>query len=181
MSSTTIQLPEKTASAVFGFLSVIELPSLGFCGGLLVVSSIGRPIEFHCTAPVTPNRTQQIIYGQTYRGFLFADQIAEALIDKLKQPPAIYVSDCPELLPLNATLAQPLILIESLENNTDSTDDSPNFVTDHHRCWCPELASNERGLLEHHVKTFASKLPLDEPVERIAQAVEEAHSVLRAG
>jgi hypothetical protein len=71
----------------FGFITVVEVPELGFAGGMLVVSPQGRPIEFHCTPPVAENRTQKILYGQTYRGFLFCDQIAASIFEKSKARP----------------------------------------------------------------------------------------------
>ena len=39
-----------------GFLTVVELPQYGLCGGLLVVNAAARPLEFHCTAPVKADR-----------------------------------------------------------------------------------------------------------------------------
>ena len=77
----------------FGFLTVVELPGIGHSGGLLIVSQIGRPIEFHCTAPVGANRAQEIMYGKTYNGFLYSDQIGTALVDKTKKRPHVFVTD----------------------------------------------------------------------------------------
>ena len=44
-----------------GFLMAFEVPQRGFVGGLLVTNHFGRPLEFQCTTPVQPNRTQQIL------------------------------------------------------------------------------------------------------------------------
>src|SRR4029450_11711246 len=46
-----------------GFFTAIAVPERGFVGGLLVTNHLGRPLEFQCTAPVRPNRTQEILYG----------------------------------------------------------------------------------------------------------------------
>jgi len=51
--------------AVFGFLTAVDSPLHGLFGGYLVVDSLGRPLEFHCTAPVKVSRAQQILYGPT--------------------------------------------------------------------------------------------------------------------
>lgn len=183
MSSINIfEFPENAADTSFGFLSVVELPQLGFCGGLLVVSSIGRPVEFHCTAPVKPNRTQQIMYGQTYRSFLYSDQIATALIQKLKAQPTIFVSDSHLLLPLAESLDAPLVLLEneSFEGWSEA-EELHEFEVIEQRCWSPKYPRETSTVLEKRLHAFAGKLPLDEPIERIAQAIEEAHAVLRAG
>jgi hypothetical protein len=43
-----------------GFLTAVEEAEGGVVGGLLVTNRFGRPLEFQCTTPVRPNRTQQI-------------------------------------------------------------------------------------------------------------------------
>ncbi len=76
MSSST----QKSMPAGIGFLSVIEHDELGLFGGYLVLNMAGRPLEFHCTSPVRPNRAQEILYGPTLRPFLFGEQIGQALL-----------------------------------------------------------------------------------------------------
>ena len=46
-----------------GFITVIDHVDLGCIGGYLILNLGGRPLEFHCTAPVRANRAQQILYG----------------------------------------------------------------------------------------------------------------------
>ena len=65
-----------------GFLTIREYEELGLIGGYLVLNVNGRPLEFHCTAPVRPNRAQQILYGPTLEPFLFGEQIGQALVSK---------------------------------------------------------------------------------------------------
>lgn len=176
----------------FGFITVVEVPSLGHCGGLLIVSKIGRPIEFHCTAPVASNRAEEIMYGKTYQGFLYSDQIGMALVDKAKQKPTLFVIDCPDMLPIAELIDQPLILPEPLiakaKPDTQSTvQDQPfdprglkHFSVAENTVYCvntkPELISSVQAETERFVKS----LPLDEPFERIRQAIDEAHAVVRA-
>ena len=95
----------------FGFITVVEVPELGFAGGMLVVSPQGRPIEFHCTPPVAENRTQKILYGQTYRGFLFCDQIASSIFEKSKSRPQLLITDRAELLALDKIDQTPVLLL----------------------------------------------------------------------
>ena len=62
-----------------GFLTAVEHAEYGFFGGYLIVNAAGRPLEFHCTAPVKATRAQEILYGPTLRDYLY-EQIAPAQI-----------------------------------------------------------------------------------------------------
>jgi hypothetical protein len=77
----------------FGYLSMLESPEHGFFGGYLIISDWGRPLEFHCTAPVRPSRAQQILYGPSLRPYLLGDQLGPALLDKAKLAPQIILTD----------------------------------------------------------------------------------------
>jgi hypothetical protein len=165
----------------FGFMTVVELPSLGHCGGLLVVSKIGRPIEFHCTAPVAINRAQQIMYGETYSGFLFSDQIGMALIEKTRERPSVFITDCEEMLPLTELIDNPLIFAESVDSKSDFDGSGLEcFDLSGQPVYCLNRRGSEALSISQGVHEFTRRLPLDEPFERIRQAIEEAHSVLRA-
>lgn len=181
MSNDAKHLLDPTTKATFGFTSVIDLPSVGHCGGLLTVSNLGRPLEFHCTTPVAVNRAQQIVYGQTYQGFLYAEQIGAALVDKVKQFPHILLTNCPDMLPISEIVDGPVVLVEDEtgETNFDGAG-LKNFSIDQTQYWCVNTPAEILPAVELHLKTFVAKLPIDEPFERIAQAIEEAHSVFRA-
>ena len=64
-----------------GFLTVVEDQKSGLFGGYLVLNSAGRPLEFHCTAPVKPTRAQEILYGPTLKSYLYGEQIGKTLLD----------------------------------------------------------------------------------------------------
>ena len=49
---------EATNVGALGFLTVLEHEHLGLVGGYLILNTAGRPLEFHCTAPVKPNRAR---------------------------------------------------------------------------------------------------------------------------
>ena len=72
----------------FGYLSVINSAEHGYFGGYLIVGPMGRPLEFHCTAPIRPSRAQQILYGPTLEPFLLGEQIAGAMLDAAKLRPS---------------------------------------------------------------------------------------------
>ena len=72
--------PKNNSNPTFGFLTVVDDARFGLCGGYLVLNPAGRPLEFHCTAPIKPNRAQEILYGPTLHDFLYGEQIGGALI-----------------------------------------------------------------------------------------------------
>ena len=181
LSQSVYKLPDQTNHATFGFIHVIDLPSVGLCGGLLIVSHLGRPIEFHCTAPCPPNRAQQIMYGQTYRGFVYTDQIGAALVDSVKHLPSAYLTCLPDMLPIGEQVDPPVVLAEILE--MDKPFDGaglPQFTVAEIQFSCVNLTNGQSETLQGHIQKFHAKLPIDEPFERISQAIEEAHAVLRA-
>ena len=181
LSQSVYKLPDQTTNATFGFIHVIDLPSVGLCGGLLIVSHLGRPIEFHCTAPCAPNRAQQIMYGQTYQGFVFTDQIGAALVDSVKHLPSAYLTCLPDMLPIGEQVDPPVVFAEiaELEKPFDGSG-LQQFKVDQIQFSCVNLAQDQTTLLQGHIKQFHARLPIDEPFERISQAIEEAHAVLRA-
>ena len=77
------------------FLSILEISDLGFCGGLLLLNPLGRPIEFHCTLPYQPDRSQQIFYGATLRPFVYNELLGPSLIQKSKATPRAIFVDSP--------------------------------------------------------------------------------------
>lgn len=166
--------------AKYGFITIVDVPELGHAGGLLVLSPKGRPIEFHCTAPVAENKTQKILYGQTYQVFLFCDQIGSALVEKSRSKPELLVTDRPELMALGNMSSTPVVkLCQQIEANARDATVSSGFdingetietnISDLQQAQWAEIACRE----------FAKSLPLIEPFERIKLAIDEAGAVSR--
>ena len=63
-----------------GFLTVLDYGQEGLFGGYLTLNLSGRPLEFHCTAPIKPNRAQEILYGPTLQSYLYGEQIGRTLL-----------------------------------------------------------------------------------------------------
>ena len=78
-------------------------------GGYLVLNAVGRPLEFHCTEPVKPNRAQQILYGATLRPYLYGEQIGKALVDSGKMFPDLIVTNSRHSLALGDLLEIPVV------------------------------------------------------------------------
>ena len=94
-----------------GFLTVIENPQHGLFGGYLLLNLAGRPLEFHCTAPIKPNRAQQILYGPTLESFLYGEQIGSTLLGHAKISPLFVCTDREPVLSLRDLVDMPVALV----------------------------------------------------------------------
>lgn len=182
--------PITNSQTKFGFISVREIEGIGHCGGLLIVSQIGRPIEFHCSAPVAPNRAQQILYGQTYQTFLYCEQIGLALIDKAKSKPQLFIANCAPLLGLSSMIEEPVVVLgDEVSANYFSDSGAAamgssqpiSFECNQQTLWsAPDTETNQRNLISQKLlSSFTKSLTLDEPFERIQKAIEEAQAVAK--
>lgn len=94
-----------------GFLTICEYAEGGFCGGYLLLNATGRPLEFHCTAPVKPNRAQEILYGPTLQPFLFGEQIGQTLLSRSKAAPLLVVTDSEPALAVRPYSDVPVVCV----------------------------------------------------------------------
>jgi hypothetical protein len=170
-------------NTTFGFITAVEVPELGHCGGLLLLNSIGRPLEFHCTAPVATNRAQQILFGQTYYSFLYCDQIGLALMAKAHKKPSILITNTSRMLPLSGLVTMPLALLATndaadchVQPDKESLED---FVIHDQTIRTQHLDPDAFSLVREKCIQFTESLPLDEPFERIQQAIDEAQAIVR--
>lgn len=164
------------------FLTVLEIPEVGACGGMLILNQWGRPVEFHCSAPLNPTRTQEVLFGTTLKSFLFCEQIATALLEQTKQTPEVILVDRLELLDFHAQTEVPLVLVsreqQPLPNRIwNGRVSIPRSIED----WevIAVVAPGSELPVLAAIADFATQLPLDEPFERIRSAMEEAHAVAR--
>src|ERR1044071_2335982 len=97
-----------TSQGSLGFLTVVEHEEHGLVGGDLVLTLTGRPLEFHCTAPVKPNRAQQILYGPTLKPYLYGEQIGQALLGKGATEPSVVCTDMRPVLAVREFTALPV-------------------------------------------------------------------------
>ena len=183
--------PEPTV----GFLTVVENDEVGWLGGYLVLNLRARPVEFHCTAPIKPNRAQEILYGPTLRPFLYGEQIGATLIQKAKSKPQLIFTDTDPALAARDMIRTPLAMLwsESSRPLSGLDDDGPSYHLDavhsanaRRPHWVSiQLGNNEIKLQSRHVEDEALivrrwsemqlQLDLSEPFERLHQALAEAH------
>ena len=162
-----------------GFITVVETTGLGFSGGLLIVNTLGRPIEFHCTAALKVNRAQKILYGRTYQSFLFCDQIAASLIENTHSQPQAFVTDCADLMPLTESVDAPVLLLPNESDAKIQRTDLGHFQLNERRLWFDSVERERAEPLRNLCKTLSDTLPIDEPLERIREAIAEAQAAVR--
>ena len=170
-----------------GFVTVRHHPAHGYFGGYLIVNSLARPLEFHCTLPVQPTRAQQILYGSTLGEFVCGEQIARALVAKAKGTPQVLFSDTLAVLTLRHMQSIPMAVMDSSKEENGALPRPDCQRVDYHRFKAlgrqfsvlPEFAEDAEVILG----LFGSdKPPIDllEPFGRIEEALMEAHPSTKA-
>src|SRR5436190_21523126 len=101
-----------------GFFTVVRTVEQGLLGGLLLLNTQSRPLEFHCTAPVKPNRAQDILYGPTLLPFLYGEQIGRALLAKCTTAPTLIFTDSEAGRSLREVSDCPVICVPAPERST---------------------------------------------------------------
>src|ERR1700675_675492 len=96
---------------LLGFLTVVSHEQHGLFGGYLLLNAHGRPLEFHCTAPVKPNRAQQILFGPTLESYLYGEQIGQTLLAKGSVEPLAVCTDVELVLSVRDYVSLPVALV----------------------------------------------------------------------
>lgn len=170
------------ASITYGFLEILSDKNLGFTGGLLLVNQDGKPTEFHCTAPVTENRTQKILYGKTYQSHVYCDLIGMALVQKCSRSPELLFVEQPQLEQLGGIIAPPVLMVSPAESESAQEFglvSYPEFRIDHLLVSVLTKDLEQFEFVKEACDRFTTTLTFDEPFERIRQAIDEAQQVAR--
>lgn len=183
------------SQGALGFFSVLEHEQLGLVGGYLILNPAGRPLEFHCTAPIKPNRAQQILFGPTLDSYLYGEQIGQTLLAKGSIEPWAVWTDVERALAVRDYVKLPVAMVlGETENTTADTGvglHEPGWRVDAPHRLSPHLAEFQVGrnrlavARESDKSTIAERLEhlpgfdLSEPFARIREAVEEAHKSSR--
>ncbi|MEN6449068.1 MAG: hypothetical protein ABFC96_01130 [Thermoguttaceae bacterium] len=181
-----------------GFLTVVDHPQYGLFGGYLILNTAGRPLEFHCTAPIKPNRAQEILYGPTLEAFLYGEQIGQTLVAQAGREPLLVCTDKEPALAAREHIATPLVLVLGEDNASPAEAEAtrsakhwrldaahregPHLVTfllGRNRLALPDGASDDRRLVAERLGALAESFDLAEPFERIRAAIEEAQQAAR--
>jgi hypothetical protein len=196
----------KSPSAV-GFLTVLEHSQHGLMGGYLVLNIAGRPLEFHCTAPIKPNRAQQILYGPTLEPYLYGEQIGHALVSKSSLEPLVIFTDRPPALAVRTAIDVPLALVLPQDAAPSETaapslaESDETSLAEKYRIDAPHVGSGgtkftlfaigrnrlavapdrdaDREAIQQRLSDLGESFDLAEPFGRIREAIEEAQRVGR--
>jgi hypothetical protein len=193
------------SKSLLGFLTVVEHAQHGLFGGYLVLNLAGRPVEFHCTAPVKPNRAQQILYGATLDAFIYGEQIGATLFNHAKSNPLAICTDREPILALADQIDVPVTLVlppeemreQPLAGSGPTTVSAgsqtvlrldaahragsrlAHFALGRNRLAAPAARKDEEQRLVERLGSAGETLDLWEPFTRIREAIEEAQQAAR--
>ena len=172
-----------------GFLTVQEFTDLGLIGGYLILNAVGRPLEFHCTAPVRPNRAQEILYGPTLAPFLYGEQIGQSLFAKGQSRPMFVCTDVEPVLSAREFVPVPVVLMYESDDESNSQHrlDASHSATPapksqkllqfqlaNHHAAVAEDRGRDRDVIVEQWQPHAEAVDLLEPFNRLREAIEEA-------
>ncbi len=160
------------ADLKLGFLTSIELPGGGYVGGLLVTNRFGRPLEFQCTTPVRPNRTQEILYGPTLRPFLLGELIGRTLIEKAAVKPDLVLADAEDLLELRSHITQPVAVVERSDSQASQNGDR-DVVVGQQRLRFHAAHPDDSAKWTTSENSFPDHADLFEPFDLVREALQE--------
>lgn len=189
-------MPPRDAKSktALGFLTVVEHQQYGLFGGYLLLNAAGRPLEFHCTAPIKPNRAQQILYGPTLESFLYGEQIGRTLLQKAQIEPSLVCTDRQPALAVGRHVSTPVALVLLADGPTpDQGGESLRIRPDHpavaglttfqvgrNRLAVPEQSDGDRRQILERLARLPESFDLAEPFARVREAIEEAQQAVRS-
>jgi len=150
------------ADSTYGFLTAVESATHGLFGGYLLVDSVGRPLEFHCTAPVKVSRAQQILFGSSLQTHLHGQQIGATLLAEGTITPDVVLTDLESMLHVRSHTTLPVALVRGMVGAA-AADVSP-YASD----------AGRESLLREKLAELAAVVDLCEPFVRIRAAIDEA-------
>jgi hypothetical protein len=194
-SNGTVKGPSRGGKPSIGFLTVLEDENGVLFGGFLVLNLAGRPLEFLCTAPIRPNRAQEILYGPTLEPFLYGEQIGATLLEKAKSQPLLICTDQLAALALSEHTRIPVAFVENISQSDSVPDETKSFRIDSsHTDSTPSKSSDnlfhthfgnnllafiedsvlDQNGLQGQLDQLGDRFDLTEPFGRIREAIDEA-------
>ncbi|NDC54542.1 MAG: hypothetical protein EBZ74_09700 [Planctomycetia bacterium] len=151
----------------YGFLTAVDSPTHGLFGGYLLVDAAGRPLEFHCTAPVKVSRAQQILYGATLQGHLHGRQLGATLLAEGSVKPLVVLTDVESMLAVRPHTSLPVGLVSH-------GDAGAGFALGGACVSGPAGDQAWEAAVRERLEPLAEAVDLREPFDRIRAAIEEA-------
>lgn len=153
-----------------GFLTAIHLANRGHVAGLLVTNKYGRPLEFQCTAPVQPNRTQELLYGPTLVPFLLGELLSKTLLERIGVKPHVVLTDRAEMLDSRPHVSLPVACV--VVKTARAGGGELLRIGKQEFCWHAEF-SDDLKAFEKLAKELATDADLLEPLDRVREALQE--------
>lgn len=164
---------------VLCFVTVLDAGDLGFLGGLLMLNPLGRPLEFHCTAPVKPSRAHEILYGNTLRPHLFGERLSQALLDKSALRPDLIATDLAEVMTLTPHEGSTLVQLVSDAVEPGRGMNPTSVALERYAPWRVVGETMNEVLFAQELLTRCTGIIPWEPFERIREALGEAAKTAR--
>lgn len=167
-----------SSDPTFGYLASVEDSVIGVTGGYLIVSATGRPLEFHCTAPVQPSRAQEILFGPTLRPHLLGEQIGRALVDRARIKPTALLIDDADLAQAGEKRQTPLVLITEPEAAPPAGWRALPLAGEGKPLWTRDAEADD---IRELIASLSQAIEIAEPFDRIGEAIREAQRLGQAG
>lgn len=174
-----------------GFLTAIHIPERGFVAGLLVTNRFGRPLEFQCTSPVKPNRTQELLYGPTLVPFILGELISRTLIEKVAVKPHVILTDNRDILEVRNHVSVPVICLSDAPSSESRAASPPvepsqaaatsaapmeraaSFSLGRQRFCVHPAHTSDGEAVRKTTAGISSETDLKEPIDRVREALNE--------
>lgn len=151
-----------------GFLTAVEDAERGTVGGLLITNRFGRPLEFQCTTPVKPNRTQEILFGPQLQPYILTELIGKTLLEKVGVKPHLVLTESLDLLSLRDHVSVPVAsLIPAKQSDEHSLSLGKQQLRFH------EGHAGDRGEIARQAAQIPDTADLKEPFDRVREALTE--------
>lgn len=152
-----------------GFMAALEVDGRGHVGGLLVTSHTGRPLEFQCTTPVKPDRTQEILYGRSLRPWLLGELIGSTLLQRVSIKPDLVVVRDEEMLELRNHTEVPVACLDE----SDSSDAADSQAIGGRQLHFHDGHTDDAAFVESRAHLVPGQADLLEPLDRVHEALTE--------
>jgi hypothetical protein len=170
-----------------GFMTAVEIGDRSYVGGLLITDRFGRPLEFQCTTPVKPNRTQELLYGPTLVPFILGDLLGKALLDRVSVKPLLVMTSRIEMLQLRTKVDVPIIYDEASSETDSKATQSEQPVAKEQAVpigrqtfRTHEDFTDDRSTVEQISQQLSNDANMHEPLERVGDALRETMSTVTA-
>ena len=177
-----------TTDAHLGFLALLPTGNDdGYLGALLVLNTMGVPVEFRATFPVKPTLLQRTLYGESLEPYIGVELCGKPLLKSISHQLSLLIVNLAYLLPVRGGTDSPVLFLQrageaievtsAVTPNSSSTNAKPHLESKTGRFQPvtitvfdarPEDLEQARPMLE---QVFAES-DLLEPFDRVKLAVQ---------